>query len=418
MSVISRDETRVLYKAYELNVLAGLPATAAFRLTADVIDRLPDTLSKRRSVRRVWAACDIMARSHATHTRPGYAIDFVRVGDEQVAISEWPTMSTPFGTLIHFRKAARLTQPRVLVVGPMSGHFTTLIRATIRSLLADHDVYVLDWNNARDIPLEHGPFGLDDYIDHVMAALRHLGPGANVVAVCQPAVPVLAAVALLAAANDTAQPDTMTLIAGPIDTRINPNRVDNLAVNKPLSYFEARAIDTVPSSHAGAGRRVYPGFLQLAAFLLLDPKRHVAAHVDMYRNMVKGNTEKASRTRGFYDDYGAVMDMPAEFYLETVSRVFQQHLLPRGEFRSGGELVDLTAIRKTALLTVEGGNDEICPPGQTFAAHELCTRIPKARKRHHLQEGVGHYGVFSGSRWQSEIYPVVTDFIRSNSPIT
>jgi poly(3-hydroxybutyrate) depolymerase len=304
-------------------------------------------------------------------------------------------------------------QPRVLVVGPMSGHFTTLIRPTIRTLLSDHDVYAIDWHNARDIPAHHGPFGLDEYIEHVMQALRHLGPDTHVVAVCQPAVPVLAAVALLAAAGDPAEPSSVTLMAGPIDTRVNPNRVNKSATDKPLSWFERRVVDTVPSRYAGAGRRVYPGVVQLTAFMSMNPKRHLSAHTQMYRNLVSGNDVAAATTRAFYDEYGAVMDVPAEFYLETVDRIFQQHEFPLGRFTWRGRRVDPGAIRNTALLTVEGAKDDICSPGQTEAAHQLCTGIPEERKRHHLQNGVGHYGVFSGSRWEVEVYPVVREFIES-----
>jgi polyhydroxyalkanoate depolymerase len=312
-------------------------------------------------------------------------------------------------------------QPRVLVVGPMSGHFTTLIRPTIKTLLSDHDVYVIDWHNARDIPAAHGPFGLDQYIEHVMDALRHLGPDMHVVAVCQPAVPVLAAVALLAEDDDPAQPASVTLMAGPIDTRVNPNRVNTSATAKPLSWFERRVVDTVPARYAGAGRRVYPGVVQLTAFMSMNPRRHLTAHARMYRDLVTGNAARAATTRAFYDEYGAVMDVPAEFYLETVGRVFQQHEFPQGRFTWRGRRVDPGAIRHTALLTVEGANDDICSPGQTEAAHRLCTGLPEERKRHHLQEKVGHYGVFSGSRWEAEVYPVVREFIaasRDREPAT
>jgi poly(3-hydroxybutyrate) depolymerase len=326
-------------------------------------------------------------------------------------VSERPALRTPFGTLLHFRKPSVSGQPRVLVVGPMSGHFTTLIRPTIRTLLSDHDVFVIDWHNARDIPVEHGRFGLDEYIEHVMQALRHLGPDTHVLAVCQPAVPVLAAVALLAAADDPAQPASLTLMAGPVDTRVNPNRVNTAAESKPLSHFERRLIDTVPARYAGAGRRVYPGVVQLTAFMSMNVKRHLSAHATLYKDLVAGNTTRAESTRAFYDEYGAVMDVPAEFYLETVSRIFQEHHLAKGQFTWRGEHVDPAAIRRTALLTVEGAQDDICSPGQTLAAHDLCTGIPEARKRHHLQSGVGHYGVFSGSRWEAEVYPIIRSFI-------
>ncbi len=403
----------MLYTAYEMNRRATAPVLAASQLTARALGALPVPLAKAPAVRHMRAACDILAKARPTHDRPAFGIETVKVGDRQADVFERPALTTPFGTLLHFAKPSVPGQPRVLVVGPMSGHFTTLIRPTIRTLLSDHDVYVIDWHNARNIPAEHGPFGLDEYIEHVMDALRHLGPGTNVVAVCQPAVPVLAAVALLAAADDPAQPDSVTLMAGPIDTRINPNRVNTSATNKPIEWFERRLIDTVPSRYPGAGRRVYPGVVQLTAFMSMNPKRHVRAHLRMYRDLAAGNTAAAQTTRAFYDEYGAVMDVPAEFYLQTVHRIFQRHDLPLGRFTWRGQQVDPGAIRHTALLTVEGANDDICSPGQTEAAHQLCTGIPAERKRHHLQEKVGHYGVFSGSRWEAEVYPVIRSFIES-----
>lgn len=405
----------MLYAGYLLNRRANASVVAASRLTARALQALPPALAGRPGVRHVWAACEVLSKARPSHWRPSFAIDSVGTGEDQVAVVEQATRSTPFATLIHFTKATGSDQPRVLVVGPLSGHFTTLIRPTIRTLLAEHDVHVLDWHNARQIPVRDGAFGLDDYIEHVMETLRFLGPDTHVVAVCQPAVPVLAAVALLAAADDPAQPVSLTLIAGPIDTRINPNRVNTLATTKPLSYFEKRAIATVPRRYPGAGRRVYPGFLQLAAFMSLDPKRHLAAHLGLYRNLAAGNTAEAAVTQSFYQEYGAVMDVPAEFYLDTVGRIFQQHLLARGALRWRDQAVDPAAITRTALLTVEGENDEICSPGQTQAAHALCSQIPDRRKRHHLQPGVGHYGIFGGSRWEAEVYPVVRDFIRASA---
>jgi len=320
-------------------------------------------------------------------------------------------LSTPFATLRHFDRPAVSGQPRVLLVGPMSGHFTTLLRPTVRTLLGDHDVYALDWENARDIPVEHGRFGLDEYIDHVIAALRHLGPDVHVVAVCQPAVAVLAAISVLAAEDDPAQPASLTLMAGPVDTRVNPGPVNEMAAKRPLSFFERWVIDTVPPPLPGAGRRVYPGVTQLTAFLSLDPRRHVSAHRAMFRALVTGDDATAARTRAFYDEYGAVADVPAEFYLETLERVFMDQHLATGRFTWRGRTVDPGAITRTALLTVEGSKDEMCPPGQTRAAHDLCTGVPESRKRHLLQEGVGHYGVFSGSRWESAIYPLLRDFV-------
>jgi len=403
----------MLYTAYEMNRRAGAPVVAASELTARVLQALPAPLAHTPGVRHMRAACHILANARPTHDRPAFGIETVPVDGRDAEVFERSTLTTPFATLLHFAKPSVTGQPRVLVVGPMSGHFTTLIRPTIRTLLSDHDVYAIDWHNARDIPAHHGPFGLDEYIEHVMQALRHLGPDTHVVAVCQPAVPVLAAVALLAAAGDPAEPSSVTLMAGPIDTRVNPNRVNKSATDKPLSWFERRVVDTVPSRYAGAGRRVYPGVVQLTAFMSMNPKRHLSAHTQMYRNLVSGNDVAAATTRAFYDEYGAVMDVPAEFYLETVDRIFQQHEFPLGRFTWRGQRVDPGAIRRTALLTVEGAKDDICSPGQTEAAHQLCTGIPEERKRHHLQNGVGHYGVFSGSRWEVEVYPVVREFIES-----
>ena len=401
----------MLYAAYEINRRATAPARAVAGLTAGALHALPGRLVGTPGVRQVRAICDIVARARPTHDRPAFGIDRVPVGGREVDVVERPGRSTPFATLLHFDKPSVGGQPRVLVVGPMSGHFTTLIRPTIRTLLSDHDVHVLDWHNARDVPVDDGPFGLDEYIEHVMDALRELGPDTHVVAVCQPAVPVLAAVSLLAAADDVAQPSSVTLIAGPIDARVNPNRVNEAAAAKPLAFFERRLIDTVPAWYAGAGRRVYPGVTQLAAFMSMNPRRHLAAHARLYRDLVAGNTAGATATRDFYDEYGAVMDVPAEFYLDTVRRIFQEHQLATGTLRWRGERVDPAAVTRTALLTVEGARDDICSPGQTYAAHALCTGIPAERKRHHEQPDVGHYGVFSGSRWEAEVYPVVREFI-------
>lgn len=328
-----------------------------------------------------------------------------------------PEVATPFATVLHFAKEELGAQPKVLVVGPISGHFATLLRPTVRTLLADHDVYVLDWNNARDIPVADGPFGLDEYIDHVLQALRHLGPDTHVLAVCQPAPLVLAAVALLAAADDTAQPRSLTLMAGPIDTRVNVNRINALAERRPLSFYERFLTSRVPRRYRGAGRRVYPGVAQLTAFMALNGRRHVSSHVELYRALVAEDVEKATRIRDFYDEYGAVMDVPAEFYLETLQHIFMEHDLPRGAFTWRGEPIDLSAIQNTALLTVEGADDDMCSPGQTEAAHQLCTGLAPQMKQHHLQPGVGHYGVFAGSRWDSEIYPVVSKFIADHCAV-
>ena len=405
----------MIYAGYEASRLAGAPVVAAYRATARALRALPPSIGRRKPVRQVWAACEVMSGARATHTRPAYAIDSVLVDGEPVAVTEHESPTSPFATMIHFRKDIETTQPRVLVVGPLSGHFTTLIRPTIRTLLSDHDVYVLDWHNARDVAAVHGEFGLDDYIEHVMNALRHLGPDTHVVAVCQPAVPVLAAVALLAARDEESQPRSMTLIAGPVDCRVAPNEMNVLAESKPLSYFEKHVIDTVPRRYAGAGRRVYPGFVPLAAFMSMNMQRHLQSHLEMYRDLVDGNEEKARSSKEFYDEYGAVLDVFAGFYLDTVDRIFQRHLLAVGELTWRGERVDPSLIRRTALLTIEGERDQLCSPGQTDAAHGLCTSLPDSKRGRLLAADVGHYGVFSGSRWEADIYPVLRGFISEHA---
>jgi poly(3-hydroxybutyrate) depolymerase len=282
-------------------------------------------------------------------------------------------------------------------------------------MLPEHDVYVTDWANARDVARAHGRFGLDEYIDHTIAFLEFLGAGAHVIGVCQPCAALLAAVAAMAEADNPAQPRSMTLMAGPIDTRVNPTAVNELATGNSLEWFERTLITAVPYRYPGANRRVYPGFMQLSAFVSMNLSRHMRAHRDLFHHIVQGEDAQAEATRAFYDEYFAVLDLPAEFYLETVERVFQQHHLPRGLFKYRGHAIDPRAIRKTALLTVEGEKDDICAVGQTVAAHDLCTSIKPFRRHHHMQAGVGHYGVFSGTRWQREIYPVVQAAIAANA---
>jgi polyhydroxyalkanoate depolymerase len=301
------------------------------------------------------------------------------------------------------------------VVAPLSGHFATLLRGTVRTLLPDHDVYITDWHNARDVSLAHGQFGLDEYVDHLIGFLEVIGTEAHVVAVCQPCVAVLATVAVMAQSGNPAQPRSMTLMAGPIDTRINPTKVNELAISRPIDWFERNLIATVPARFPGVGRRVYPGFVQLTAFMSMNLERHVKAHWDLYDQLANGDREKADATRSFYDEYFAVLDLPAEFYLQTVSTIFQEHALPLGKLEWRNERVEPAAIRRTALLTVEGEKDDICALGQTLAAHELCSGLRPYRKKHHMQAGVGHYGVFSGRRWENQIYPIVRNVILANA---
>jgi polyhydroxyalkanoate depolymerase len=296
----------------------------------------------------------------------------------------------------------------------MSGHFATLLRETVRTMLADHDVYITDWHNAREAPVAAGRFGLDEYTEHVMRFLRVMGPGSHLMAICQPCVSALSAVALMSEDADPALPASLTLMAGPIDCRISPTAVNKLAMTKPIAWFEKNLVATVPLRYRGAGRRVYPGFLQLTAFMNMNLERHVSAFRGYYDDLVAGNLEKASATRSFYEEYFAVADLPAEFYLETVRHVFQEYALPLGKLAFRGRTIDAGAIRRTALLTVEGERDDICSLGQTLAAHDLCVNLRQYLRTHYIQAGVGHYGVFSGKRWANQIYPVVREVIHTS----
>jgi poly(3-hydroxybutyrate) depolymerase len=364
--------------------------------------------------RAVGAANEIFAEARLTHVRPEFDISVVEVGNRVANIAEVAADDTPFGTLLHFQKDIAVEQPRVLLVAPMSGHFATLLRQTVRTMLPDHDLFITDWKNARDVPPEAGEFGFDAYVEHLIRFQRVIGPGGHVVAVCQPTVAALAAAAVMAEAHDPAQPRSLTLMAGPIDTRVNPTRVNGLARSRPLKWFEKEMISTVPWRFRGAGRRVYPGFVQLTAFMAMNLDRHIDAHIAQFRALTNGDNEAADAHRRFYEEYGAVMDLPAEFFLETVQRIFQEDHLPLGLLTFNGGKVSLAAIRRTALLTVEGERDDICAIGQTMAALDMCTGVRIDMKSHHLQSGVGHYGVFSGRRWEREVYPRVRQVIQTH----
>jgi len=365
----------------------------------------PTALSK------LTAAYELIARAGLTHERPPYGIDGITIDNRDVAVTEEAVDVTPFGTLLHFKKDNLVAQPRVLLVAPLSGHFATLLRATVRTMLAEHDVFITDWHNARDVAPEHGCFGFDDYISHLIRFLEVIGPGAHVIAVCQPCVAALVAASVMAQADNPAQPHSMTLMAGPIDTRINPTKVNALAKSKPIDWFERHLIARVPHRYSGGSRQVYPGFVQLAAFMSMNIDRHIKAHRELYENLAKGEAAKAAQTKAFYDEYFAVLDLTAEFYLETVRLVFQEHALPIGALAYQNRKVEPRAIRRTTLFTVEGEKDDICAVGQTLAAHDLCSSLRPYRKRHHMQVGVGHYGVFSGKSWQQQIYPMVRNVI-------
>jgi poly(3-hydroxybutyrate) depolymerase len=364
---------------------------------------------------RLAAALELISRSSLTYTRPPYGINRVLVGNRQLGVTEEVVYATPFGSLLRFRKEDAPEQPRLLLVAPMSGHFATLLRGTVKTLLQDHDVYITDWHNPRDIPLEHGRFGLDDYTEHLIAFLGQLGPRPHMVAICQPSVSALAAAAIMSEDDHPSRPASLTLMAGPIDTRIVPTKVNEFAKSKPLKWFEDNLINYVPFQCKGAFRLVYPGFVQLTAFVSMNLERHIKQHLDLANHLVKGETEKAETIKTFYDEYFAVMDLPAEFYIETIRDVFQEHRLPLGKLTYRGRPVNPASIRRMGLMTVEGEKDDICSIGQTLAAQDLCTGVRAYRKVHHMQAGVGHYGVFSGKKWNNEIYPLLRDFVHINS---
>jgi poly(3-hydroxybutyrate) depolymerase len=401
----------MLYLAYQLQSDIMTPVRAWASMAAS--GRAPP-LSDHPAMRNLTAVYELIARSGLTHTRPPFGIDSVSVGNREVEVHEEAAATTPFATLLHFKKDVATAQPRVLLVAPLSGHFSTLLRATVRTMLPDHDVFITDWHNARDVPLTAGRFGMDEYTDHLIKFLETMGPGSHILAVCQPCVAVLAAASVMAQAGNPAQPRSMTLMAGPIDTRVNPTKVNELAKKKSIDWFERTLTASVPLRYPGAFRRVYPGFVQLVAFMSMNVERHVKAHKELYENLANGELEKAAVTKAFYDEYFAVLDLTAEFYLETVRLIFQEHALPLGKLEWHGQRVDPSAIRKTMLLTVEGERDDICAVGQTVAAHDLCSKLRPYLKRHHMQAGVGHYGVFSGKRWETQIYPILKNVILSS----
>ncbi|MGH8062375.1 MAG: polyhydroxyalkanoate depolymerase, partial [Pseudoxanthomonas sp.] len=353
------------------------------------------------------------------YEKPPWDIHQVVVNGAKVPVVEQEILTTPFCRLLRFKRytdeaksiAAMKKEPAVLVVAPLSGHHATLLRDTVRTLLQDHKVYVTEWIDARLVPAEEGKFGLDDYVATIEDFIRHIGAeNLSVISVCQPTVPVLAAVSLMAARGE-ATPRSLVMMGGPIDARHSPTQVNDLATKNPLSWFENNVIHTVPAAYPGHGRPVYPGFLQHAGFIAMNPSRHFMSHWDFYADLVKGDLEDADSHRKFYDEYNAVLDMPAEYYLDTIRTVFQEFSLPRGTWKIKGELVKPAAIRKTALLSIEGELDDISGLGQTAAAHDLCTGIPKARHQHLTVKGAGHYGIFSGRRWREVVYPDVRDFI-------
>jgi len=365
--------------------------------------------------RHIAATYELVHRLGKDYEKPLWHLDHTEVDGQQAAVTVRNVFQKPFCNLIHFERALpadRPADPRILLVAPLSGHHATLLRDTVRSLLPRHEVYVTDWVDARMVPQSHGPFHLNDYVHYVRDFLRMLGPDTHVISVCQPTVPVMAAIALMAAEDDPCQPKSMVMMGGPIDTRESPTQVNRLATTKPYSWFEDNVIHRVPPRYPGVGRHVYPGFLQHAGFVAMNPDRHLKSHYDFYLDLLRGDDDDAESHRRFYDEYNAVLDLPAEFYLDTIRVVFQEHRLPRKTWEIDGRVVDPAAISKVALLTIEGEFDDISGLGQTRAALDLCSNIPDNRKTHHTAPKCGHYGIFSGRRWRQNICPLIADFIR------
>jgi polyhydroxyalkanoate depolymerase len=404
----------MLYHAYQAHDdLMWLPRAAAIS-AIPTLDEMRRALTDWRPLRRMAAALEVFALARLTHHRPDFDIPWVKVAGRDVRVHEEVHHRTPFGTLLHFRKEIMaVDQPKVLLLAPMSGHFATLLRDTVRTMLADHDVFITDWHNARDVPLSAGRFGLDEYVEHVMEFMRAIGPGAHLMAICQPCVAALAAASLMAEDDDACAPRSLTLMAGPIDCRVSATAVNKLATSKPIEWFERNLISIVPSRFRGAMREVYPGFVQLSAFMNMNLDRHIGSFRSFYEAVLEGDAATAEATRKFYEEYFAVADLPAEFYLETVRVVFQECALAKNEMTWRGRMVNPAAIRRMALLTVEGERDDICGLGQTLAAQDLCASLKQFMRTHYIQAGAGHYGVFSGKRWASHIYPVVREVIHT-----
>lgn len=406
----------MLYSAYEIQRSLLASASAVATASVELLQNPANPFAYFGGGPILASALDVFAHAAAPRGKPAFDLPVTQIGDASVAVHEEIEARKTFGQLRHFVREGRgQGDPKLLVVAPMSGHFATLLRGTVARLLPGHDVYITDWRDARDVPLSQGKFDLDDYIDYVIEWLEHIGPGAHMLAVCQPSVPCLAAAALMSAEKHPCRPRTLTMMGGPIDTREAPTAVNELAQDRPLSWFRQNVVATVPFSYAGAGRKVYPGFMQLAGFMTMNLGSHLMSHWQMFKHLVQGDEESAEATKKFYEEYRSVCDMTAEFYLQTVDEVFKKHSLPTGQLMHRGTRVDTGAITDVALLAVEGENDDISGIGQTRAALTITPNLPEAMKHYHLAEKVGHYGIFNGSKWRNRIAPVVENWIATHN---
>jgi len=405
------------YHAYELAHVMLRPMRMMARTMKAQLDMLPLPEPLKPLTRNVSAACEVFEGLTRRYAKPEFGITRTRVHGLEVPVREEIVLKKTFCNLLHFDRdetvVGKRYDPKVLLIAPMSGHYATLLRGTVEAMIQEHNLYITDWVDARDVPVLQGRFDLDDFIDYIADFIRFLGPNTHVIAVCQPSVPALAAAAVMAMDDDPCQPASLTLMGGPIDTRRNPTTVNKLAQDKPISWFENNVISTVPFPNTGFMRRVYPGFVQLTGFMTMNLERHQQAHMKLFDDLVKGDCDSVEAHRTFYDEYLAVMDLPAEFYLQTVKTVFQDHALPEGSMMHRGRKVDCSAIRNTAIMTVEGERDDICGLGQTEAAHDLCPNVPRDEHYYYVQPGVGHYGVFNGTRFRTEIQPRIREMIRT-----
>ncbi|MFZ6871025.1 polyhydroxyalkanoate depolymerase [Undibacterium sp. Di27W] len=411
----------MLYQFHELNRAFLNPLTQWAEASSKLFTNPVSPLAHTPYSQRIAAGYELLFRLGKDYEKPEFGITSTTIDKQEVEIAQSTAVIKSFCKLLHFKKVlsdkelTKLNQPKVLLVAPLSGHHSTLLRDTVRGLLPKHDVYITDWTDARMVPLSAGPFHLHDYIYYVQDFIHFLGAGTHVISVCQPTVPVLAAISLMATAKDPLLPKTMTLMGGPIDPRKSPTQVNNLATEKKFSWFENTVIYSVPANYPGYGRKVYPGFLQHTGFVAMNPDRHAQSHWDFYQHLIQGDDESAEQHRKFYNEYNAVLDMPAEYYLETIKSVFQEFRLPTGTWEVEGKLVRPQDIKNVALFTVEGELDDISGPGQTQAAHDLCSGIPANMKQDYVAPGAGHYGIFSGRRWRDIICPKIGDFIKQHS---
>jgi len=409
-----------LYTLHEMQHAFMAPISMWAHSSKHWLNNPANPLSYTPFGRQMAAGSELLERMTKRYGKPEFGIEETAVDNQIIRIRETVIDEKPFCNLLHFEKKwgrrasdKALKQPKLLITAPMSGHHATLLRGTVADLLPHADVYITDWLDARDVPMSEGGFDLHDYIDYIISYFKKLGP-VHVMAVCQPSVPVLAAVAIMNARGDKDAPKSMTLIGGPIDTRVAPTEVNKLAEEKPIEWFQQKAITTVPANYPGFMRQVYPGFLQLTGFMTMNLDRHIDAHVQLFNHLVDGDGENAESHRTFYNEYLAVMDITAEFYLQTVQEVFQKHSLPKGKLMYRNERVDCGTITRTALLTLEGERDDISGPGQTYAAQGLCKNLPKHMKKHHLQKGVGHYGIFNGRKFREHVVPIIAGHLNKH----